>query len=168
MAAGVGYVPPDRKRQGLALGMRVRDNVTIAGSARLPRWRRPRGGQERRATAASLTRVGAHGVDPEQPVGSLSGGNQQKVLLARWLQTRPRVLLLDEPTRGVDVGAKAEIHALLTAARDEGMAILVSSSEASELRALCDRVLVLRRGRVVAELARVDVTEASLLHHAMG
>lgn len=168
MAAGVAYVPPDRKRQGLLLNMAVRDNVALAGTARLTRLRRPRRARERLAAGDALADVGVVGVDPERAAATLSGGNQQKVLLAKWLVTQPRLLLLDDPTRGVDAGAKAEIHQLLARARNEGLAILVSSSEASELRALCDRVIVLQRGRVTAQLAAADVTEASLLHHTMG
>jgi ribose transport system ATP-binding protein len=105
---------------------------------------------------------------PRAAVGTLSGGNQQKVVLGKWLATRPRVLMLDEPTRGVDVGAKAEIYRLLFDAAEAGVAILVSSSENPELLTLCDRVVVLFRGRISATLARDEATEARIAHFAGG
>jgi ABC-type sugar transport system ATPase subunit len=104
----------------------------------------------------------------DAPVATLSGGNQQKVALARWLATRPRVLILDEPTQGVDVGAKAAIYELVARAAAAGAAVLVSSSDTKELALLCDRVLVLRHGRVSAELGRGALSEARLIHESLG
>jgi ABC-type sugar transport system ATPase subunit len=101
-------------------------------------------------------------------VVTLSGGNQQKVVLAKWMHTGPRLLLMDEPTRGVDVAAKAEIHRLLADAKARGLGILVSSSENEELQLLCDRILVMFRGRIVADLDRAEATDANLAHYAMG
>jgi ABC-type sugar transport system ATPase subunit len=101
-------------------------------------------------------------------VATLSGGNQQKVVLGKWLATEPRVLMLDEPTRGVDVGAKSEIYRLLFDVAKDGVAVLVSSSENPELLTLCDRILVMFRGRIAAELTREDATEARIAHFAGG
>ena len=111
-------------------------------------------------------RIRAH--SDRVPVATLSGGNQQKVLLGKWLQTGPRVLMLDEPTRGVDVGAKGEIYNLLFAARAQGLGILVSSSEAPELLTLCDRIVVMFRGRVRASLSRAEASEATIARLAGG
>jgi ABC-type sugar transport system ATPase subunit len=168
VAAGIGYVPADRKTQGLALGMTLRDNIALARTSRRPRLLWPQRGRERAVAHDALAAFGIVASGTEQPAGTLSGGNQQKVLLAKWLSGSPRLLLLDEPTRGVDAAAKADIHRLLDRARGEGVALLVSSSEPSELRTLCDRVLVLHRGRVAAQLAGADVTDTELLRHAMG
>ena len=105
---------------------------------------------------------------PHLPVSTLSGGNQQKVVLGKWLATSPSVLMLDEPTRGVDIGAKGEIYRLLLAAAQEGLGVLVSSSEIPELLVLCDRILVMFRGRIVASLTRAEATEARIAHFAGG
>jgi ABC-type sugar transport system ATPase subunit len=102
------------------------------------------------------------------PAGTLSGGNQQKVVLGKWLSTAPKVLMLNEPTRGVDGGAKAEIYRLLERARGEGVSILVSSSEVGELLLLCDRILVLHRGRVAVDLPREQASEARIASYGMG
>ena len=104
---------------------------------------------------------------PDAAVSRLSGGNQQKVVLAKWFGTDPRVLLLDEPTRGVDVGAKAEIYRLLDAAKERGLAVLLSSSEVPELQRLCDRIVVMCRGRVTAVLDRDEADEAAIARAAM-
>ena len=106
--------------------------------------------------------------DAERPLLNFSGGNQQKVVLAKWLRTKPKVLLLDEPTQGVDVGAKAAIYELVAQAAKGGAAVLVSSSETKELAAICDRVLVLRDGVVVAEIDRAALTEARLVRESLG
>jgi ABC-type sugar transport system ATPase subunit len=158
---GVGFLPPDRKSQGLVLGMSVRDNLSMIATCMQGRWKPPR----RREEEDLCTNVAAvvNIVAPlESTVGNLSGGNQQKVALAKRLVRGPKVLLLDEPTRGVDVAAKADIHQHLRDAAAKGMGLLVSSSENDELLALCDRILVLYRGRVVATLTGDEATEARL------
>jgi ABC-type sugar transport system ATPase subunit len=104
---------------------------------------------------------------PSAPVQTLSGGNQQKVVLGRWLSTAPRILILDEPTRGVDVGAKAQIHAWIRRLADQGMAILLISSELPELLSLCDRIVVLRQGRVAGEFDHDDATAAKVMSRAL-
>ena len=169
-ALGIALVPEDRKEQGLVLGRPVTENVTLPNMRRTSRLSMV-DGVSMRAAAASATR--AFGFDParlDALVGTLSGGNQQKVLLARWAFERPRVLLVDEPTRGIDVGAKAEILDSLRAFADEGVAVVIVSSELEELTALADRVMVLSEGRKVDELdaSRARVTVQGILNSAFG
>jgi ABC-type sugar transport system ATPase subunit len=165
---GLGFVPADRKRQGLLLGMTVRENLLMSCTARAGRARTPRRREEMAVVGDSFRslRIKAH--SPEVMVTTLSGGNQQKVVVGKWLATKPRVLLLDEPTRGVDVGAKTELHRLLIGAADDGLGILVSSSETPELLAMCDRIAVMFRGEIRAVLDRSQATEASIAHYAAG
>ncbi|HEX4032837.1 MAG TPA: sugar ABC transporter ATP-binding protein [Solirubrobacteraceae bacterium] len=166
--AGLGYVPADRKTRGLVLDMSVQANLLMAQSCRRVRLRRPRRAAEERTVADAVRRFRIVSDSAAAPVARLSGGNQQKVVLAKWLATEPRMLLLDEPTRGVDVGAKAEIYRTLAAIKDSGVGVLVSSSETPELLLLCDRILVMYRGRIVAELSRADATESRIMHYGMG
>ncbi|MBS45668.1 MAG: D-xylose ABC transporter ATP-binding protein [Nocardioides sp.] len=168
LRSGIALLSEDRLHGGLVTGFTINRNITFASLARFrhARWLPlPSGRRERdrsRDLSADLA-VKAESVDA--PVMSLSGGNQQKVLLARWLSTEPRVLLLDEPTLGIDIEAKTEIYHLLHRLAGEGFALVVVSSEFPELELLCSRALVLREGRVVAELEGADVTETALLHH---
>jgi ABC-type sugar transport system ATPase subunit len=166
--SGMAFVPADRKQQGLVLEMSVRENLVMASTSRLSRARRPAGRRELPAVRSAVEgmRIRAH--SPRAPVATLSGGNQQKVVLGKWLATNPRVLMLDEPTRGVDVGAKSEIYRLLFDVAQRGVGILVSSSENPELLTLCDRIIVMFRGRVAAELTREEATEARIAHFAGG
>ena len=152
MRAGIGYVPADRKTLGLVQDMSVRQNLLMAHSSRSVRLRRPPRAREHSLVNESVSRLGIVCDSIDAPVAALSGGNQQKVVLAKWLAIQPKVLLLDEPTRGVDVGSKSEIYKLLDEIKDSGVGIVVSSSETPELRLLCDRVLVMYRGRIVASL----------------
>jgi ribose transport system ATP-binding protein len=164
MKAGMAFMPADRKTQGGFLGLTARENVSISDLG--PFWRWPLLSR-RRERAEMATWVDRLSVRPataaEAPLAALSGGNQQKVLFAKWLRRRPSLLLLDEPTQGVDVGAKAEIHHEILQAAREGAGVLVSSSDTDELAALCHRVLVLREGRLAAHLTgnRVTATEIS-------
>ena len=164
----IGFVPADRKTQGLVLGMSVRENLVMATTSRVPRLAYPRPAREAAIVndAMASLRIRAH--SPGVPVSTLSGGNQQKVVLAKWLASGPKVLMLDEPTRGVDVGAKAEIYRLLVAVARDGVGVLISSSETPELCLLCDRIAVMFRGRIVAWLSREDATEARIAHIAGG
>jgi ABC-type sugar transport system ATPase subunit len=161
MNSSIGFVPPDRKTQGIILLGTVRDNLTLAATSK--RWwlgnRRSARVTKEAAGVSALLRIKAALDDVAQ---TLSGGNQQKVVLGKWLVNAPRVLLLDEPTRGVDVMAKAEIHCYLRDLASEGVAMLVSSSEYDELCEVCDRILVLVRGRIVADLPREEATETKL------
>jgi L-arabinose transport system ATP-binding protein len=165
---GLGYVPADRKTLGLVQDMSVRENLLMARTCRLGRLRRPRRAAEQETVDDALERFRIVCDSPAAPVARLSGGNQQKVVLAKWLATRPKVLLLDEPTRGVDVGAKADIYRLLDGIKETGVGILVSSSETPELRLICDRILVMYRGGIAAALSREEATEARIAHYAMG
>jgi ABC-type sugar transport system ATPase subunit len=145
----------------------IRWNVTLAVLRRIS-WKRlvlsPRADRREAGAIVKLARVVCQ--TPEQPARSLSGGNQQRMVFGRWMAARPRLLLLDEPTRGVDVGAKAEIYKLIEEARKEGMAILVASSELEELAGICHRVVVLRRGRVADELQRSEFSKERIVSAA--
>jgi simple sugar transport system ATP-binding protein len=155
---GVGFCPEDRKREGLMLELTVRENIILALQTKRG-WLRLLSAAEQDKLASDMIRaLGIATPDAEKPVGQLSGGNQQKVILARWLVSNPRVLILDEPTRGIDVGAHAEIVALVRQLCAEGMALLVASSELDEIVAFSKRVAVLRDRRKVAEIAG-DVIE---------
>ncbi len=165
---GLAYVPGDRKNQGLVLSMSVTENLMMAGTSRRMRLRVPPRVRERAETRDLAATFGIVAASPDAACATLSGGNQQKVVIAKWMRGSPRVLLMDEPTRGVDVGAKREIYRLLASAREEGVGILVSSSETEELLLLCDRILVMSRGRIVASLDREQATDANLAHYAMG
>jgi ABC-type sugar transport system ATPase subunit len=168
IAAGIGYLPPDRKSQGVVLSMSVADNMAMVSTHRVARVAPPGA----RATTTAVRRVAADmrlraaGIDVL--VGTLSGGNQQKVALGKWLIDPPKVLLLDEPTRGVDVNAKAEIHQILGELADRGVALIVSSSENDELLNLCDRFAVMFHGRIVARLSRQEASEELLSRIAGG
>jgi ABC-type sugar transport system ATPase subunit len=160
MRDGVALVPADRKLQGLVLGMSVGENLLMASQSRLFRLRVPRRRRELATVSAATSALRIRAASPAVSVDTLSGGNQQKVLLGKWLETSPRLLMLDEPTRGVDVGAKAEIYRILDEARSRGIGIIVSSSETPELLAICDTIVVMFRGRVVATLPRQQADEA--------
>jgi len=168
IADRVALVPADRKRDGLVLGRSVRENLLMASQSRTFRLRVPSASRELATVAAASERLQIRAHSPGAPVATLSGGNQQKVLLGKWLETDPRLLMLDEPTRGVDVGAKGEIYRLLFEARSQGVAILISSSENPELLTLCDRVVVMFRGRVAASLSRAEASEAAIALYAGG
>jgi len=168
MRCGLALVPADRKKDGLVLELSVESNICMAVSAGGWRLRPRQRKREARAAISTAASVRIQNGSNTRPVGSLSGGNQQKVLLGKWLQTKPKVLLLDEPTRGVDVGAKREIHRLIDGSRSEGVGVVVSSSDLEELMAICDRFVVLFRGRVVGHIDRADATEARLSHLATG
>jgi ABC-type sugar transport system ATPase subunit len=165
---GHGLVPEDRKQQGLVPGMRARENVTLPVLSRFARGGWVDRGAECRAVDQSLGRVGLRSGGREAVVSTLSGGNQQKVVVARWLTAGSDLLILDEPTRGVDVGAKAELHAWIDQRAAEGAAVLLISSELPELLALASRILVLRGGRLHAEVSREEATQDGLLRLMAG
>ena len=158
--AGVVYFPEDRKRQGLVLGMRIRENVTLPVLSRVSRNGLLQGEAERELAQGAANRADVRPPDIERQAGTLSGGNQQKVVLAKWLLTEAEVLIFDEPTRGVDIGAKTEIHRQIRALADQGKAVIVISSELPELIALADRAVVMREGRVQGEIANPLTPEA--------
>jgi ABC-type sugar transport system ATPase subunit len=168
MRRGFGYVPADRKRLGAVMEMSVRENLMMAQTARHPRLRRPLRSRERDLCERAIGDYRIVTPTQDNAVKNLSGGNQQKVVLAKWIATAPKVLMLDEPTRGVDVGAKAEIYKLLNEVKEEDVAILVSSSETAELQLLCDTILVMHRGRIAAALTREEATDARIAYYGMG
>jgi ABC-type sugar transport system ATPase subunit len=168
MRNGVAYVPEERKTLGLFLDRTVEDNVACAclGECSRRGLVRPRLTHDLAAEYCRKLEVKAR--DVEQEVSALSGGNQQKVLLARWMATQPKVLIVDEPTRGVDVGAKGEIHKMLREYASEGNGVIAVSSEMPEIIGLCDRVIVLREGRVAGEVPGAEATEERLIELAVG
>jgi ABC-type sugar transport system ATPase subunit len=167
--AGVAYVPGDRHADGAVMGMRVRENLTLPDLLRLRRrFGRLDRSAERREVADWVERVALRPAEPERPLELFSGGNQQKVVLAKWLRNDPRVLLLDEPTQGVDVGAKAAIYELIHAAAARGAAVLIASSDTAELALACDRVIVMRDGRASAEIRGGELTEERLVVECLG
>ena len=168
MRAGLGLVPEDRKRQGLVLGMSARSNATLAVLTRLARATFVRRPAERTLARGYFQKLRVRASAEDQPVAGLSGGNQQKVVLAKWLAAHCTILLLDEPTRGVDVGAKAEIHSLIDELASSGHAVLLISSELPEVLHLSTRILVLRDGAIAGELARHDATQAAVLEMMTG
>lgn len=168
MAAGIALLTNDRKGTGLVLSMSVRANTTLADLPRLTPGGFVSLGRERDAAARHAKALNLRAASLEIDVGSLSGGNQQKVALAKWLQRDPRVLLLDEPTRGVDIGAKREIYGLINQLKQRGVAIVVISTELPELIGLSDRVAVMHRGKIAATLDRAAATPEAILSAAMG
>jgi rhamnose transport system ATP-binding protein len=168
MSAGIGLVPEDRRQQGLVMDMSVQQNVALASLGRLRKGGLIRGSAERAMAADWATRLAIKYGRLTNPVATLSGGNQQKVVLAKWLGRKPAVLIVDEPTRGIDVGTKAEVHQLLTDLARSGVAVLMISSELPEVLGVSDRVLVMREGRLVSELSREDSSEEAIMSAAMG
>ncbi len=166
--AGVGLVPEDRNRDGIIPARPITENVTLVGIATVSRLGVVSLRAEHRVVRAMIERLGIRARTPTAQVRELSGGNQQKVLFARWLHHRPRVLIVDEPTRGVDVGAKLAIYELICEIAATGAAILVISSEHEELLGLAQRVLVMRQGQLVAELEGESMTESAIVNAALG
>jgi ABC-type sugar transport system ATPase subunit len=168
IALGFAMVPEDRKTHGLVMIASVADNLIMSALRMVSR-----GGVVSRFAVAHLVEhfvkaLGIRLVSPRNPVQTLSGGNQQKVVLGRWLAVKPKLMILDEPTRGVDVGAKAEIHRVIEGLVADGMAVLLISSELPELIAMSDRIYVIRAGRVAAELSGADINDHMIMRHAAG
>jgi ribose transport system ATP-binding protein len=161
IAAGVAYVPGERSRAGFA-DASVRENLMAPEIARYWRFGAMQGARERRDARETMRTFGIRAASEAQPLASLSGGNQQKVMLGRWLRRQPRLLLLEEPTHGVDVGARAEIYALIRSAASQGCAVVLVTVDFEELAGLCDRVLVINEGAIVAELRAPDLDHAAL------
>jgi rhamnose transport system ATP-binding protein len=168
MAAGVGFVPEDRRQQGLVMDMSVQQNVALASLGRLRRGGFIRGGAERAMATDWAARLKIKYGRLTDPVSMLSGGNQQKVVLAKWLGRQPAVLIVDEPTRGIDIATKAEVHALLVQLARQGVAVLMISSELPEVLLISDRILVMREGRVTAEFDRASASEEEIMAAATG
>jgi L-arabinose transport system ATP-binding protein len=167
IAAGIGFAPEDRKAQALLLLASVESNVTLCVPDLISRAGFLSAGAARRITQQQVRDLRIKTPHLDQLVSKLSGGNQQKVVLGRWLARRPKLLILDEPTRGIDVGAKAEIYALIRRLADDGLGILVISSEMPELIGLSDRIIVMAGGRIVGEVSRAEAEEETILSLAM-
>jgi ribose transport system ATP-binding protein len=166
--AGLAFVPEDRKAQGVILDLAIRDNIVMAG---LRRFQTAGFARDRAITGTAnemRNRLNIRTTDVKKVVGQLSGGNQQKVAIAKWLVLEPRVFLLDEPTRGVDVGAKSEIYAIIEKLAESGAAVLFISSELEEILRISDRVLVMHEGELAGELGRHELTEEAIMRLATG
>jgi ABC-type sugar transport system ATPase subunit len=167
ISEGIGFAPEDRKREGLVLIRSVLENTTLAIIRRFTRFRIVQRRKERQVATDYVRRLNVRTPSIDQEVGKLSGGNQQKVVLARWLAAKPKVLILDEPTRGIDVGAKAEIYRLIDALANEGLAIMLISSELPEVLGMSDRIYVMQGGRITGELPGPGTSEEQVLELAM-
>jgi rhamnose transport system ATP-binding protein len=168
LRAGIAYVPEDRHLDGLVAGFSIAENVTLPILPRLfPRLLTHKG-RERSLAAGYAERLRIRSTGVDELVEALSGGNQQKVVIAKWLATKPRVLILDEPTRGVDIGAKVEVHRIMSDLAASGLGIILISSELPEVLAMSDRILVLHEGRISAEIPRSDATEERVMYAATG
>jgi ribose transport system ATP-binding protein/rhamnose transport system ATP-binding protein/inositol transport system ATP-binding protein len=163
---GLGLLTEDRKSEGLLLGLGVAANITAPKLEQVTRGGVLNVRAEERLATNEISKFLIKASRPKAPVVNLSGGNQQKVLFSRWTLACQRVLILDEPTRGVDVGAKAEIYRLIRRLADEGVGILMISSELQEIVGMCDRILVMRQGELTGELSREQVSEEAIMHLA--
>jgi ABC-type sugar transport system ATPase subunit len=163
---GLSLVPEDRKQQGLFTELPIRNNITLPILKRVTRWGVLRRGLEDEIVSEARRKHSIMMASADQEVQYLSGGNQQKVVLAKWLETKPEIIIMDEPTRGVDVGAKFEIYQLMRQLNDLGMAILMISSELTEILGMSDRILVMRDGRIVGELSRSEASEEGIIELA--
>jgi rhamnose transport system ATP-binding protein len=168
MRAGIGFVPEDRRQQGLVMDLSIARNATMTRTGTLARLGIIRTAAEDRLANEWATRLQLKFHRLDDPAGFLSGGNQQKVVLAKWLATEPKLLIVDEPTRGIDVGTKAEVHRLMSELAVRGVAVLMISSELPEVLGMADRVLVMHEGRLTEELSRADADEESVIRAATG
>jgi rhamnose transport system ATP-binding protein len=168
IAAGIAYVPEDRRKHGVILPMAVCPNITLAALDRLSNYGSLNFRREKEIALDYTSKFGIKTPSIFAPVANLSGGNQQKVALSRWLVTKPAILILDEPTQGIDVGAKAEIHALMTELAAQGTAILMISSELPEILGMSDRAAVIHDGTIFGLLSRAEATQAKILALALG
>ncbi len=167
--AGIGFITEDRRKDGLVLSMSVRDNMTLPNMSAVTEYggvvnsRKESGIVEDYRAKLNIKTTGI-----QKLINYLSGGNQQKVIIARWLMSNPKILIMDEPTRGIDIGAKAEIYQLINELSREGMGIILCSSEMEEIMVLCDRIIVMHDGRIMGEMARKDATAEKILKLAFG
>jgi len=167
LKAGLGLVPEDRQLQGLILLMTVKENITLPGLDSISRRGMIDRRKEREIADYYVDKLMIQTPDIDQPVIGLSGGNQQKVVLAKWLALKPRVLVLDEPTRGIDVGAKADVHALMSEIAARGIGIIMISSEMPEILGMSDRIIVMANGRITGEFSRADADQEKIMNCAM-
>ncbi len=165
---GLGFVPEDRKQQGLFLNMAVRENITMSSTSLVSNFGFVNSTKANKLAKEYVEKLDIRTPSLRQRIRNLSGGNQQKVIIARWLTLKPRVLILDEPTRGVDVGAKAEIHGLMRQLAEDGVAVLMISSELPEIIGVSDRILVMHEGRVTGRFERDEASQDMIMHAATG
>jgi ABC-type sugar transport system ATPase subunit len=165
---GLALVSEDRKRYGLVLGMDVKQNSTLASLRRLSRLGVINKNEEIKVSGRYARELRTKTPSLEQRVGNLSGGNQQKVVLAKWLLTQPKVLFLDEPTRGIDVGAKVEIYNIMNDLVDQGVCVVMVSSELPEVLGMSDRILVIHEGRLTGSFSREEATQEKVMRYATG
>jgi ribose transport system ATP-binding protein len=165
---GIGLVPVDRRTEGVVLPLSISENVALASLSRRQRWGWVDRGKERNVVQRTISDLGIHSTGPAAALVTLSGGNQQKVVLGKWLATDPRVLLMDDPTRGVDIETRRDIYRKIREIAARGVAILVNSTDALELVGLCDRVLVMFEGRLARELTGEAITEEAIVGAAVG
>lgn len=168
MSAGIGFVPEDRRQHGLVMDFSTGDNIALASLHRLQRYGLLFASEEQKFSLEWAQRLQVKYGRISNPVSSLSGGNQQKVVLAKWLSREPRLLIVDEPTRGIDIGTKTEVHRLLSSLAGEGVAVLVISSELPEVLSVADRILVMREGRLVSALTHDEASEERIIAAATG
>ena len=166
--AGIVYVPEDRGKQGAIIGLPIFQNVTLPSLEKTSNKGFIRLAEEFALTREYTERLDLRAASLDQDVGNLSGGNQQKIVIAKWLATAPRIIILDEPTKGIDIGSKAAVHAFTAELAAQGLAVIMVSSEIPEVLGMSDRVIVMREGRMVAELAGDDMTPETLVRHAAG
>ena len=165
---GIGLVPEDRKRQGLVLCLTVRNNIVLSVLEKIKRFWFTNTGKEKAITKEQISKLSIKTPGTEYDVEHLSGGNQQKVVLSKWLAVNPQVIIFDEPTRGIDVGAKAEIHRLMRQLADKGAGVLMISSELPEIIGMSDRVYVMCEGEITAEFKGRQLNEESIMKAAVG
>ncbi|MDW4498806.1 sugar ABC transporter ATP-binding protein [Sulfitobacter sp. D35] len=168
IASGIVYVPEDRGKQGAVIGLPIFQNVTLPSLAKTSRSGFLDLAHEFALAREYTERLDLRAAALDQDVGNLSGGNQQKVVIAKWLATRPRVIILDEPTKGIDIGSKAAVHAFMAELAAQGLAVIMVSSEIPEILGISDRAIVMREGLIAAELAGADLTPEALIRHAAG
>ncbi len=168
IAHGIVYVPEDRGKQGAVIGLPIVQNITLPSLSQTSRRGFLRMAQEFALAREYTTRLDLRAVSLDQDVGNLSGGNQQKVVIAKWLATQPKVIILDEPTKGIDIGSKAAVHEFMAELAAQGLSIIMVSSEIPEILGMSDRVIVMREGRMVAELQRDALSPETLVRYAAG
>ncbi|MDX3926416.1 MAG: sugar ABC transporter ATP-binding protein [Shinella sp.] len=168
IAAGIVYVPEERGRQGAVIGLPIFQNVTLPSLARTSRAGFLRLAEEFRLAREYTSRLDLRAASLDQDVGTLSGGNQQKVVIAKWLATRPKVIILDEPTKGIDIGSKAAVHAFMSELAAQGLSVIMVSSEIPEIMGMSDRVIVMREGRIAGRFERGELTAEKLVRAAAG
>ena len=168
VANGIVYVPEDRGKQGAITALPIFQNVTLPSLTRTSRNGFLRLAEEFRLARDYTGRLDLRAASLDTPVGNLSGGNQQKVVIAKWLATQPKIIILDEPTKGIDIGSKAAVHDFMAELAAQGLAVIMVSSEIPEVLGMSDRVIVMREGRIAAELSGAEMTPETLVRHAAG